>query len=250
MATAFGSYFDTATNRFGIDFVAGENNVFGIDPFPFVPPTPPPSPIAEYDFNFYMANSPVITNQVINPVGNATIHAENDNTYDTSDPANAYLTIFAPNNFPALTGGMTTPSVTIHSAEMWVKMDSNDPYGMYLVDFRNGLGNGFIIGAGGGGDGSVGAGWENQKIYYNTTPSVLTATTNPVTTLYNNGWFQVVLVSDTVFTDDCSFFCSSGTQQGMPISVADVSVYDIILTDSDIISLFNSKCSRYGLSPV
>lgn len=251
MAGAFGSFFDTQQNQFGIDFVAVENNVFGIDPFPFAPPPSVPSPIANYDFNFYTASDPTIANQIVgSSIGDATIHEQFSNTFVDVDPTNKYLTIYAPNGADP-TGGMTTPSIaSVYSAEMWVRMDVNDPYGMYFVDFRTGLAGGFIIGAGGGGDGAVGSDWVGQKMYYNTIGEAITAVTNPVTTLYNNGWFQVVLVSSTPFTDDMSFFCRFTAQQGMPLSVADVYVYDVELTSADVIALYNAKCSRYGLLPI
>jgi hypothetical protein len=247
MATAFGSYFDTATNRFGIDFVAIENNAFGIDPFPFVPL---PSAVANYDFNFYTANSPVIANQVSGVIGDATIHEENNNTYDTTNPANKFLYIYGPNINPSPTGGMTTPSIAnVYSAEMWVRLDQVVGYGTYFVDFRTGLGNGYIIGASSG-DGAVGPDWENETIYYNTAGETLTAISNPVARIYNTGWYQVVLVRSTPFTDDMSFFCRLSQQQGCPLGVADVRIYDVALTAQQVKDLYNLKCSRYGLAPV
>ena len=254
MSGAFGSFFDTQTNRFGIDFQAPENNVFGVNPFPFVFPSPFPNILANYDFNFYTEFDSEIANQVSgSSIGGATIHLPNDNTFDETDPLNKYLTIFAPDNAGDPTGGMTTPTITgVQSIEMWVNLTyggGGGNYGQYLIDGRTGLENGFIIGAETG-SGNVGSDWVGQKISYNTSVEVLTGNTNPQAEIAERGWFQIVLVKDAPFTDDVSLFCRLNAIQGTPLAVADVTFYDGALTDGDIVNLFNAKCSRYGLSPV
>ena len=207
------------------------------------------APIATYDFNVYTESDSTIANQVSpSSIGDASISSSTSNTYVTTDPANNYLTIFAPNNFPDLTGGITTPSIAnVYSAEMWVKLDVNLPYGQYFVDFRSGLPNGFMIGTSAT-NGNTGASWVGQKIYYNADEVGIDSTLyNPVTWLYNTGWTQVVLVSSTPFTDDMTFFAASTEQQGMPISVAEISIYDVALTKDNIRSIYNSKRTRYNL---
>lgn len=210
-----------------------------------------PIPIATYDFNSYTVYSATIANQAGGAIGAATVSLETYNTFVETNPSNKYLTIYAPDNYPSPTGGITTPSISgIYSVEMWVRLSSAGTYGQYFVDFRTGLSDGYIIGAGGAVSGNVGPGWTGKNIYYNTVGSVLTATTNVVTTLNNNGWFQVVLVTNTPFTAYGSFFYRFSGVQGMPLSVAEISIYNVALSAAQIKELYNNKCSRYGLSPV
>lgn len=255
MSGAFGSFFDAQLNQFGIDFPTQENNVFGVDPFPSSSSFP--TILANYDFNFYTEFDSEVQNQVSgSPIGGATIFLPLDNTFDETDPANKNLTIYAPNNAGDPTGSIQTPTITgIQSIEMWVNLSyfgGDGNYGQYFIDGRTGLDAGFIIGAASG-DGSVGAGWVGSKIYYtnaNATNEVITAITNPITQIAERGWTQVFLVSPTPFTDDISFFSRFTAIQGCPLGVADITIYNGIVTDPDIINLFNAKCSRYGLSPI
>lgn len=257
MAGAFGPFFDAQVNRFGIDFVATENNAFGIDPFPSAAPAPFPVPLAIYDFNEYFQYQPEISNQVPgSPIGGATIHLEFNNFFDDTNLANKNLVIYAPDNGGGLTGGITTPTITgMQSIEMWVNLaydESGGNYGQYFIDGREGLNAGFIIGAETG-SGSVGDGWVGQKIYYtniNATSEAITGITNPMAQIVYRGWTQVVLVRDAPFTDDISFFCRFTAIQGCPLAVAEITAYDGPLNTADVLVLFNSKCSRYGLSPI
>jgi hypothetical protein len=208
------------------------------------------APIATYDFNNYSASSPTISNEISpSPFGSASINLPTSNVYVTADPTNKYLTMFAPNNFPSETGAITTPSISgVYSVEMWVRLDVNLSYEQYFIDFRTGLADGFIIGAGGGGAGNIGSDWVGQKIYYNGDEvRIDSATYNPVTWLYNNGWTQVVLVSSTPFTDDMTFFAALTNQQGMPISVAEISIYDVPLTPDNVRAAYVNKNLRYNL---
>lgn len=244
MSGSFGSFFDVAVNRFGIDFVATENNVFGIDPF-----APPSTQVLGfYDFNNYTANSPLITDETND--NDAVIHSPDLNTFDETDPANKFLTIYAPDIFPSETGGITTPPISgVQTIELWVRMDIEANYGTYFIDFRGGLDNGFMIG-GTSGAGTVGTDWIGQTIYYNTVPRTITATTNPVADLYTQGWTQVVLVRTPSYTDDMSLFCRFSQQQGCPISVAQIIIYDGLLTQTEIVGSYNFYRSRYGLPSV
>ena len=247
---AFGQSFDTAVNAFGVDFNAF-NSAFGLNGFNPSAPTDPL--LANYDFNFYTENDATIPNQAASGIGAATINEPASNTFDDTDPANKFLTIFAPDDFPNPTGGLLTPSILgAKCIEVWVNYPVGESYGQYFFDFRNGLSNGFWITADGGFGDNIGAGVQGSDVYANTTFLQAATADQPgmATFLVGKGWYQIVINFQTTFTDDMSFFMNSGGNQGMPIAVGQICIYDRNLTQGEITTIFNNKCGRYGLSPV
>jgi len=223
----------------------------GFGPTP-APPLVLPNPIARYDFNNYTANDPTIADSV--PGGsNASINEYTLNTFNTSNASNKYLTIYGPDIDQSQTGGITTPTLSnVTAVEMWVRLDVSAGYGQYFVDFREGATNGYWITTNTG-DYAVGPDFNNAKIYFNTVGQVVDSTAGTpsiVQTLYNTGWTQVVLYPSASFTDDLAFFMRYTGIQAIPISVADILVYNAPLNDDIVKGLYNDKCARYGLSPV
>ena len=243
---AFGQSFDTAVNSFGIDFNAF-NNAFGLNGF--VTPSGPTDPlIANYDFNFYTANATTIDDQT-GISGSATINEELNNVFDETDTNNKFLTIYAPDDFPNPTGGVLTPSIAgAQCVEIWVKYIDAGSYGQYLFDFRNGLANGFWITFGGGNSSdNIGAGQQEAEFYSDGVFLQTVTADQPAIApfLAGKGWFQLVLNYPAPFTDDMSFFMNAGGNQGMPISVGQICIYDRQLTAGEIQTIYNNKISRY-----
>lgn len=241
---AFGQSFDTAVNSFGIDFNSF-NNAFGLNGFNPVGPADPL--IANYDFNFYTANATTIDDQT-GISGSATINEELNNVFDETDPNNKFLTIYAPDDFPNPTGGILTPSIAgAQCVEIWVNYPVGEAYGQYVFDFRNGLANGFWITSVGGFGENIGAGQQGAEFYadgvFLQTVDATTPEIGPF--LAGKGWFQLVLNYPTPFTDDMSFFMNAGGNQGMPISVGQICIYNRQLTAGEIQTIYNNKISRY-----
>ena len=236
----FGSYFPSACNTFGIrPFVSSQAPVV-------------PEPIAEYDFNNYIATSPTL---VDNKGGaDATILLEMANSFDATNPTNKFLTIYSPPPIDPAdpTGGIVLPSLSgVKAIEMWVNYASWDGYGQYVLDARTGSPVGYWITKGD----TIGTDWDNGKFYNNTLGTAINSTAGtPIIAdaIAGLGWRQLFFLTptSTSIADDIALFCRYTGNQGMPISVAYIGIYDVEPTSTDVISIFNSKCSRYGLSPV
>lgn len=219
------------------------------------PVVPPLTLLGEWDFNNYVGTtSPVITNTLAG--ADATINEYASCTFDTSTTGNYNLLIYAPNNFPGNTAGITLPSLTNVSAiEVWVNYVDNGVlnYSQYFIDARTGANNGYWITDGYSVTDQIGSFFTNAKIYFNTLENnvdVIAQVPTIGATILNGGWKQIVIVPETPISDDIALFMRYTGNQGMPVYVADIAVYQNPITQADIISIFNSKCSRYGLSPV
>jgi hypothetical protein len=207
--------------------------------------------IADYDFNFYSEFETTIPNQATSGIGSATIYEPTLNTFDQSDPSNKNLSIYAPFGVTN-TGGIEAPSMTAKCIEVWVNYPTGEPYAQYFLDFRTGLTDGFWITADGGFGEIIGTGQQGADVYANTMFGGITTADQPAIApfLAGKGWYQIVVNYPTTFTDDLNFLVRFDGTQGMPIAVAQVCVYDRNLTQGEITTIFNNKCSRYGLSPV
>ena len=212
---------------------------------------PPVDPlIADFDFNFYTEFSPTIANQAAVDLSDALINEYASNTY-VSDPTNSYLSIYAP-YYASQTGGILCPTIAnVRSVEMWVNYPVGEGYGQYFFDFRTGLSNGYWITADGGYGDNIGTGIQGGEVFANADSLGVITDTQPAIApfLAGNGWFQIVVNLTSSFTDDLAFFMRFTGEQGMPLNVAQVCAYNKVLTPAEILTLYNSKCSRYGLSP-
>ena len=133
--------------------------------------------------------------------------------------------------------------------KLWMQYTSLGNYGQYFLDAREGSTDSYYIVSDSGVDTS--GAWVGGTIYFNTAETAITSTSpNVATTLAGNGWYQVVIVPSTSITDDIALFMRYNGVQGMPVSIAEVLVYDAALTQEIINELFNARCSRYGLLPV
>lgn len=218
-----------------------------------VQPTPPvviPSPLAEFDLNNYIALDSNISNSIFGG-DPALINLPDSNTF-VSDMSNSYLTIYAPDNYPNQTGGIFAPSLSnVTALEMWINYPVLETYGQYFVDARTGADASYWIWSNTGQ--TIGSFFENATVYVNTVgATVSTGTESPPlnSNVASNGWNQVVICPISTITDDIAFFTRYNGEQGMPISVADIALYDTPLTSNNVKFIFNSKCARYGLSPV
>ena len=210
-------------------------------------------PISQYDFNNYTASSSTLANS-ISGAGAATIRAPTLNTFNTSTPGNFFLTIYAPNNFPGTTGGIFAASITsIRTIELWVNYTAAVGYSQYFLDFRSGLANGIWITTSSGTD-TIGSDLNGCVYYNNGVAGIINSSTglpNIGSTLNGTGWRQIIINFNTAFTDDMAFFIRfADDNQGMPIRVAQISIYNQSLSASQVKSLFNSKCNRFGLLPI
>lgn len=216
-------------------------------------PAPPlvlPNPIARYDFNNYVAGDPTIVDSV--PGGsNATINMYYLNSFDTTNPSNKFLYLyFDPNG---QSGGILTPLLSnVTAVEIWLQYPVLEGWGQYFVDFRTGASSGFWITSSGGSD-NIGSDFNNAKIWFNTVGQVANSSSGTpciANTVYNVGWVQVIIYPSASFSDDLAFFMRFTGEQGMPVYVADILVYDAPFNDDVVKELYNAKCSRYGLSPI
>lgn len=252
MANAFGDNFDQSTNAFGINFTA-HCNAFGLNGFTAPAPSPILDPlIADYDFNYYTLFSSTIDNQqTTTGIGAATVNEPLNNTY-VADPVNSYLFIYAPDNFPNPTGGILTPVITnTFAIEMWVEYQDNGPYGQYFLDYRLGVDNGYWITSPSAPD-AIGPGQQGAEVFANTTSLGISTDTAPAIGqfLAGKGWYQIFINYPSAVADDMAFFMRFNGTQGMPISVGQICIYDRNLTQAEITTIYNNKCSRYLLPPV
>jgi hypothetical protein len=246
-----GSLLQSSNNAYGTDFYVADQNVFGMKPFQNnFPPIPVnPIPFAVYDLNNYMPTSPYLVDTLGGP--DATVLLEIYNLFDQRTPGNYYLSIYAPNNYPSQTGGIVLPSASnIKAIEMWVQYASWDGYGQYVLDARTGAPEGYWITRGD----TIGSDWNGGKFYNNTIGTAINSGAGtPIVSdqIAGRGWCQLFFIPPAPIADDISLFVSSGPGvQGMPVDVAYMALYNVDLLSTDVIDIFNSKCSRYGLSPV
>jgi hypothetical protein len=244
-----GSLTELTNNAYGTQFYSA-CNTFGLNPFASAPPAPKaPDPFAEYDFNTYTANDATIAD--LKGGADANIIEPTLNFFETSTAGNFYLDIYAPNNFPNPTGGIILPSLSnIKAIEAWVNYPTAEGYGQYVLDARTGATNGFWITPGD----TIGSDWDTGKFYNNTVGTAIDsagATPNVSNEIAGLGWRQLFFVPPAPITDDIAMFIKHiDNIQGMPISVAYIGLYNVDLLSTDVIDIFNSKCARYGLSPV
>lgn len=215
------------------------------------PPISIPVPIAEYDFNNYEDGDPTIPeSQGGDP---AAINEYALNSF-TSDMTNSYLSIYAPDNYPNQTGGVTAPSLSnITAIELWVRyVPPESYYNQYFVDARTGATNAFWLTSNAGVTDTFGSFFADANVYLNTSVQVVDISngTPSIQDIANNGWFQVFIVPTSTITDDISFFMRYTGEQGMPLDVADIALYDQAITSTDVLNIYNNKCTRYGLSPI
>jgi hypothetical protein len=243
-----GSLTELTNNAYGTQFYSA-CNTFGLDPFASPPAPKTPDPFAEYDFNTYTANDATIAD--LKGGADATVLEPFLNSFDTSTSGNFYLSIYAPNNFPNPTGGLLLPSYSnIKAIEVWVQYASWGGYSQYVLDARSGLTDGFWITRGD----AIGSGWDAGKFYNNTVETAIdTASNTPIVAdeIAGKGWCQLFFIPPAPIADDITLFIKDDALlQGMPVDVAYVGLYDVDLLSTDVINIFNSKCARYGLSPV
>lgn len=219
-------------------------------------PAPPlvlPNPIARYNFNTYTNGNATIASSVPG-VSDATINEYLNNSFNTTDPNNNYLALYWNPVYPAQTGGLTLPSLTgITAVEMWIRyqFSSAEGWGQYVVDFRTGASDGFWITSSSGD--TIGNDFNDAKIYFNTVGQVASSssgTPSIANTIAGAGWVQVIIYPSASVSDDISFFMRYTGEQGLPVDVADILIYNAPFNDDIVKGLFNDKCSRYGLSPV
>lgn len=217
-------------------------------------PTGIPNPVAQYDFNNYTSQATTLASSVAG-IGAATISQPTLNTYNTSTATNKYLVLYYTNNL-ASTAGLTIPTITgIRAVEMWIRLPTTQGYGAYLLDFRTGVDAAFWISS--SANDSIGSFLDNGTIWFNGRPQTINATAGTPTvqqTLATGsssfGWFQIVVQTTTSFTDDIALFMRFNGQQTFPCEVADVYVYTTPLTSTDVRTIYNTKCARYGLSTI
>lgn len=216
-------------------------------------PAPPlvlPNPIARYDFNKYTAFSSTIPDDV--PGGSdATINMYLYNSFDTTDPSNNFLSLyFDPNG---QSGGVLTPLLSnVTAVEIWLQYPVAEGWGQYFIDFRTGASSGYWITSTAGSD-NIGTDFNDAKIWFNTVGQVASTSSGTpciANTIASNGWQQIVVYPSASFSDDLAFFMRYTGEQGMPVYVADILVYNAPFNDDVVKGLYNAKCSRYGLSPV
>lgn len=208
-----------------------------------------PDPIARFDFNNYVANDSIIVNDIVGG-SPATINEPFSNTFNTTDASNNYLEIYAPNNFPNPTGGITAPLLSnVAAIVCWVLYSPAGGYGQYFLDARTGASNAFWITQNGGD--TIGSFFTNGKVYFNTRADIIDPTAGtPSLQTALSGWTQVVIVPETTISDDISLFMRFSGEQGMPVGVGEIAFYDAVPSTQDIKDIFNDNCARYGLSPV
>jgi hypothetical protein len=217
-------------------------------------PTGIPNPVAQYDFNNYTSQATTLASSVAG-IGAATINQPTLNTYNTSSATNKYLVLYYQNTL-VQAGGLTIPSITgIRAVEMWVRLPSRQGYGAYLLDFRTGASDAFWITS--SSEDSIGTFFNNATIWLNTTAQTVNPTAGTpriqqslASASASLGWFQIVIQPTSSFTDDIALFMRYTGEQAFPGEVADIYVYTTSLTTSDVKTIYNTKCARYGLSPI
>jgi hypothetical protein len=229
---------------------------FGVSPTSSVPspaPAPPvpvvvPLPIASFDFNKYGAGDATIVNDVSGG-SSATINEPLENVF-VSDISNSYLEIYAPDNYPSPTGGITLPNLSnVTAIELWLQYPTLQTYGQYFVDARVGSTDSYWIVSDTAAD--ISGAWLNGKAYANTVVTDISGTDpNVAVYLAGGGWHQIVIVPNQSITDDIALFMRYSGEQGMPVWIAEILVYDAEITPEIVTELYNARCSRYGLSPI
>jgi hypothetical protein len=218
----------------------------------------PPAPVARYDFNTYTNQSITIASSVAGP-DPAAINLPTLNTFVQTNSSNKYLTIYAPSSDLQETGGVLLPFIAnVTAVEVWVRYTNTAQYSQYFIDGRTGAANSFWITSLSSTD-FIGSFFNNATIYFNGVPFTVNSTAGTPDIgsrllAAGGGWVQVIIVPTAPISDDITLFVGMPAGlpriQGMPVSVADIAVYQSQLTLFDIQSVFNAKCSRYGLSPI
>lgn len=219
-----------------------------IAPAPGPKPIVTPVPIAAYDFDNYIGGESTLVND-ISGGDVATINEPLENGF-VIDASQNYLQIYAPNNFPAQTGGITLPSLdNITAIELWLQYPVLETYGQYFLDARTGATSSYWINS--DTQATIDGVWVNGQIFANTLQIDISGDSpNVATNIAGQGWFQLVIVASTSFKDDVALFMRYTGEQGMPVYIAEILVYDAVLDQTAVNELYNARCQNYGLPPV
>jgi hypothetical protein len=130
---------------------------------------------------------------------------------------------------------------------MWIKItDGRTNLWRYLMDSRNGAGNGWIA------NNETGSDWIGGSILYNTgTRTLPISFINIQTIMANSGqWMNLTLSSKVAFTDDLTLFGRYTNIEGLDCSFGPILIYNRVLTPSEQLTNFNAQAHAYIRSQI
>ena len=203
-----------------------------------IPPVPPvaglsPAPTIRYSFlSTNYNNSGTITNIGTNTgIGTASVVG---GSYTSATPG--FFTAVQ-----GTSGYIQAPNASFRTLIIIVRL-RNVNYWSYLLDARNGVGNGYFASA-------TGSDWTTGTTLYRDT--VATAWSGEILLGWgDNTWRHTAMVTNYTFTDDVTFMARVSQNEMIGGDIAEIMYFDTVLTAQQVKDNYNFFASRFGKAPV
>jgi hypothetical protein len=132
------------------------------------------------------------------------------------------------------------PSLTWRSIGMFVKMSTSQGSPYYLMDGRDGVVNSYYYSA-------DPAGTAFTKLYVNGVSQPSLPVLSNTTIFPKETWLYIYLEISALGTDNINIFSRYSNNEFLKASIGAVQVYNVPLTEQEILANFNAQKARYGL---
>lgn len=132
------------------------------------------------------------------------------------------------------------PALTWRSIGMFVKMSTSQGSPYYLMDGRDGVVNSYYYSA-------DPAGTAFTKLYVNGVSQPSLPVLSNTTIFPKETWLYIYLEISALGTDNINIFSRYSNNEFLNASIGAVQVYNVPLTEQEILANFNAQKARYGL---
>ncbi len=141
-------------------------------------------------------------------------------------------------------GYILVPSLTWRSVCLFVKYDSSQGGSYYLIDGRTGVSNSYFYSDPGG---PIGPAWSN--FYVNGNQATISNSNGLANTslFQRNKWIHVYLELSGIGTGDIHIFSRYSKNETSTGNIAQVQIYNRVLSATEIVQNYNATKKRYGL---
>lgn len=137
-------------------------------------------------------------------------------------------------NFDGVDDYMTTSSINFRTVSLWVNYYNTGSGWKYLIDARPAMANGWYTFNG------VGNQWVGQ--YINGQPTSVSFSSVTI-----NNWCNLVLVANVNYSGKITYMCRFSNTEFAGGKIAEIKVYDRVLSASEVLQNYNTSKSKFGL---